>query len=119
LVEALGAIRDAEDLAVNVVFDGRGDRAERDSGESAPGVEVVFASKGQTADGFIERVVAHSPDPAGIIVATADRAERETVAASGVACVSPIELRAWVERCRKRTSRSSRSRADFENRIPL
>jgi hypothetical protein len=119
LIEAVRAIHDADGLEVTVVYDGRGDRAERVEGGSAAGVEAVFASRGQTADGFIERTVAHSPNASVVVVATADQAERETVTASGATCVSPDELRAWVDRCRKRTSGASRPGGEFENRIPL
>lgn len=122
LVEALSAIHGAEGLSVCVVFDGRGKRADTDGAESGHGVDVVFAAKGQTADGFIERAVAGADNPAACVVVTADAAERETVLALGAACVLPDDLLSWVERCRKRSSASAKRRpdaADLDNRLPL
>jgi predicted RNA-binding protein with PIN domain len=122
LIEALSAIHGAEAMGVRVVFDGRSHRADRDGGESRHGIDVVFAAKGQTADGFIERAVAEANDPAAHVVATADGAERETVLALGASCVSPDELLSWVERCRNRSSLSAKRRpdaADLDNRLPL
>lgn len=122
LIEAVSAIHGADGVSVLVVFDGQGRQTDRDGAESLPGVEVVFAAKGQTADGFIERVVADAADAGACVVATADGAERETVLALGANCVSPDELLSWVGRCKKRSSGSAKRRvdaADLDNRLPL
>lgn len=124
LIEAVRPLRDVERIAVTLVFDGRGPTAGRDEAATEPGFVVVFAPSGKTADTIIESSVAAAPDPARCTVATADALERETVAASGAACLSPAELQAWCERCRARASRgvarrAETSRAAWGNKLPL
>lgn len=122
LAGALAPIRDVEDVRVTLVFDGRGAAAAADAAHEAEDFQVVYAPAGLTADGAIERLVAGSPDPAACAVATADGLERETVLAAGGTCVSPEELRAWIERCNHRAAsarRRSAARTGFSNKLPL
>ncbi len=72
---------------VTVVFDGRGDRVERDEQEGSP-VEVVFSSSNCSADTLIERMVSESSDPNNILVVTSDNLEAHAVSASGAAVQS-------------------------------
>ena len=70
---------------VTIVFDGTG---EKTSAQEAAAVEVLFSPGDKTADTVIERLVHESPDAAGILVVTSDRAERDTVSASGAQSMS-------------------------------
>gem|GEM_PF-5631620 len=47
-------------------------------------------------------MVANAADPSMCMVATEDRAERETVAAAGAAVLRAEDLRVWVERAEAR-----------------
>ena len=121
LVEDIRCIHDTEQCATTIVFDGSGERAARDSSGTDADFEIIFASSGKTADDIIESIVAKSGQPAACVVATADNLERETVLAAGASCISPDELRAWAERCRKRLARAqtTKSARAFGNKLPL
>jgi len=126
LAEAVQPIHDVEAWHITIVFDGRGPgtTAQHDAAASSPGVSVLFAPAGKTADDVIEARVAASADPRRCTVATADALERETVAASGAGCLAPEELLAWCERARARAStgaarRLEKSRSDWGNKLPL
>ncbi|OGV42582.1 MAG: hypothetical protein A2X46_04775 [Lentisphaerae bacterium GWF2_57_35] len=71
---------------VTIVFDGRTPMQEPDFHSRT--VEIVFSPGDKTADTIIERLVHESPSPAGILVITSDRMERETVMAAGAETMS-------------------------------
>lgn len=124
LIEAVRQIRDLERVEVSIVFDGRGSSATPDVAVAEEGFAVIFAPAGRTADDLIEVMVAGALDPTACIVATADGLERETVAASGATCLSPVDLKDWCERCRERAvqaaaRRAAKSGESWANRLPL
>ena len=98
LVQRAAVIHDGEQVRMTVVFDGRGAEllVERPSAQTT--LSVLSTPDAQTADDVIEQLVAQASDPAACIVATADRAERETVEASGARVIPPEELESWIRR---------------------
>ncbi len=102
LMRQVGEIHDNENLRVTLVFDGRGTelRIERPLGPTT--FSVLHTPSALTADDVIEQLVARAAAPAECIVATGDRAERETVEASGARTISPEELAAWIRRVESR-----------------
>lgn len=107
LVQILTAVHDVEARRVTIVFDGRGpDLAiERPSAEAS--FSVLTTPAGTTADDVIEQLVANS-DASACVVATADRAMRETVEAAGATVIGSRELMAWVERAEGASGRAIR-----------
>jgi predicted RNA-binding protein with PIN domain len=92
LIEKVGRMASACADRTTIVFDGR-----QRSKESPrhPDVEVIFSPAHQTADTVIERLVSEAEDPAGILVVTSDRLERETVTAAGahaMSCANFLEM---------------------------
>ena len=106
LVQRLLVLHDVEERRLTVVFDGRGSElaVERPTGQAS--LSVLTTPSGTTADDVIEHLVAHAADPAACVVATGDRAVRETVEAAGGSCITPEELARWVERAQLRSSRA-------------
>lgn len=102
LVQRLGAVHDAEEARVTVVFDGRGDElaVERPSGHAT--FSVIYTPSSLTADDVIEQLVGRAADPALCHVATGDQAERQTIEAAGAVWVPPADLAAWVGRAESR-----------------
>jgi predicted RNA-binding protein with PIN domain len=102
LSQIVSVIHDAEETRVTLVFDGRGD----DLVIQCPGRMKTFAHvytpAGTTADDFIEQVVGKATDPGLCVVATDDRAERQTVEAAGANTVSAEDLAGWVDRALQR-----------------
>ena len=96
LVKAAAGLQEAEALRVSVVFDGRGSElvAEHPSGRSD--FTVLHTPAGATADDVIEQLVANSREPGHCLVATDDRAERQTIEALGASGLSSADLAAWV-----------------------
>jgi predicted RNA-binding protein with PIN domain len=95
---ALRTLHDAERVRVSLVFDGRGAELaiERPAGTAT--FVHAFSPSGMTADDVIEQWVGRSREPGQCVVATDDRAERETIEALGAAGISAAELARWVER---------------------
>lgn len=102
LMQRASAIHDTEQVRVTIVHDGRGEDivVERPSGR--PTFSVVYTPSSMTADDLIEQMVAGAADPAACVVATADRAMRETVQAAGGSTMRAEDLRAWIERAEAR-----------------
>jgi predicted RNA-binding protein with PIN domain len=102
LSQALSVLHDEEQTRLTVVFDGRGD----DLTVEYPGKLKTFAHlytpAGTTADDVIEQLVGKAGVPANYLVATDDRAERQTIEALGASGISAAELAAWVERASQR-----------------
>ncbi len=82
LIRKLTHYGDAKGIPITVIFDGYGRRSP--SEDTAPaGIEVIYSTKGQSADSLIERV-AHLMRPHGEALAvTDDHAQRDTVIAFG------------------------------------
>ncbi len=102
LSQALRVLHDAEGWRVTLVFDGRGTelRIEQPGGDAT--FAHIFTPSGLTADDVIEQLVGGAADPAACTVATADRAEQQTVSALGAAWCSPDDLRVWCDRAAAR-----------------
>jgi len=102
LSQAVSAIHDVEQLRVTIVFDGRGPELmlERPSGHAT--FTHLYTPDGATADDVIEQLVGSRGDASKCLVATDDRAERQTVEALGATSLSAEELAAWVARVTER-----------------
>jgi predicted RNA-binding protein with PIN domain len=115
LSQMLSVIHDAEQVRLTLVFDGRGEELTLEF----PGTQKTFAHiytpAGTTADDVIEQLVGQASEPANCYVATDDRAERQTIEATGAVAVSAAELAAWVQRAELRQqSRVSGLKRDNE-----
>ncbi len=106
VLRRLARWHDQADLRVTVVFDGRGSELTIESVEGAATFACVHTPAGVTADEIIERLVAGAAEPAGCLVATADRAERASVEAAGAAVCDPAELAARLDALEARSDRA-------------
>jgi uncharacterized protein len=98
LVQTLAAIHDAEQVRVTIVFDGRGEQLVVERPSQQLTFSVIYTSSSLTADDVIEQMVANAVDPANCMVATEDRAERETILAAGATALRAEDLAVWVKR---------------------
>ena len=115
LSQMLSVIHDVEQIRLTLVFDGRG----KELTMEFPGTQKTFAHiytpAGTTADDVIEQLVGQASEPANCTVATDDRAERQTIEATGACGISAEELEAWVQRAELRQqSRVSGLKRDNE-----
>jgi len=88
LVKAAAGLQEAEALRGSELV------AEHPSGRSD--FTVLHTPAGATADDVIEQLVANSREPGHCLVATDDRAERQTIEALGASGLSSADLAAWV-----------------------
>ena len=102
LSQRVSAIHDVEQTRVTIIFDGRGSElvVERPSGH--PTFTHLYTPSGMTADDVIEQLVGNADDASRCLVATDDRAERQTVEALGAAGISSADLASWVVRIEER-----------------
>jgi predicted RNA-binding protein with PIN domain len=102
LAHSLASIHDSEEVRVSLVFDGRGGELvlERPAGLST--FTIAFTPTGMTADDLIEQWVGKSRVPSDCLVATDDRAERQTIEALGASGMSAADLASWVARAEQR-----------------
>jgi predicted RNA-binding protein with PIN domain len=98
LSQTLRALHDTEGWRVTIVFDGRGAELVVEQPGAHATFAHVFTPGAVTADSVIEQLVGSAADPATCTVATADRAEQQTVSALGAAWCSTDDLRAWCDR---------------------
>lgn len=98
LVQRLAILHDSAGWRVTIVFDGRGPDLVIESVDGQQSFAVVTTPAALTADDVIEQLVGKSADPAACTVATADRAEAQTVTALGAQAMPPADLAAWIER---------------------
>ena len=112
----LSPIHDSGDARVTIVFDGRSEKLviERPFAETT--FSVVYTPSSLTADDVIEQMVGNSADPSVCIVATNDRAERETVSALKAAPLRADELAAWIDRASARQTSKVRDLRDANAR---
>ena len=93
LVKLLTDYQDQSGVQVVLVFDGQGARTTEEPG-APDGIQIFYASAGQTADGIIERLVAKYAGRFRLTVATSDHLEQQTALSFGAAgCVSAEGLR--------------------------
>ena len=102
LSQALGVLHDAEHIRVSLVFDGRGPDLVTEQPSNLATFVHFYTPSGMTADDVIEQLVGRARDPAGCIVATDDRAERQTIEALGAAGMSAADLLSWIDRAGRR-----------------
>jgi predicted RNA-binding protein with PIN domain len=102
LSQMLTVIHDAEQIQTTLVFDGRGAELVVEYPNDIKTFRHIFTPSGTTADDVIEQLVGQTVAPSTCIVATDDRAERQTIEASGAASISAEELASWVERAERR-----------------
>ena len=98
LSQTLRVLHDTEGWRVTIVFDGRGTELVVEQPGAHATFAHIFTPGALTADSVIEQLVGGTDDPATCTVATADRAEQQTVSALGAAWCSPDDLRAWCDR---------------------
>lgn len=111
VIEAAQAVHDWEQIAVTVVFDGKGSELSVETpNPRIPTFNVVFAPTGLTADTVIEQLARKRADD-GVAVATGDRLLAETVRALGGAAWSPEALADRVRMSRDRAAAALRARA--------
>jgi predicted RNA-binding protein with PIN domain len=97
LVEKLTHYHDATGTPLSIFFDGSMPRGTGPKTHSSPEVEVLFSTRGQTADDLIERAAHRFQDYGEVLVVTDDIAERETVIAFGAAAAGCGNFIAMVE----------------------
>ncbi len=102
LSQRASILHDIEQLRVTIVFDGRGAELviERPSGHAT--FTHLYTPTGTTADDVIEQLVGNAADASLCLVATDDRAERQTVEALGAAGISSDDLAARIARAEER-----------------
>lgn len=108
LVQRLAPIHDIEDIRVTVVFDGRGDELVIERPSQQPTFSIVYTPSSLTADDVIEQTVGAAARPGDCIVASDDRAERQTISATGASAITADDLAAWIRRAESRQSASVR-----------
>jgi len=91
LIKRLRHYQDWTGMRVTLVFDGSGLRVTEQS--DPHDVQIFYARRGQSADAIVERLASKYASRFEITVATSDSLVKETVNASGAACVSPEGLR--------------------------
>ncbi len=97
LIRRLTLYQDASGTPVSVFFDGTGVAARKADSVSPTEVEVLYSSRGKTADQMIERAV-HRFGPYGeVLVVTDDLAERDTVISLGGSAASCLNFIQEVE----------------------
>ena len=101
-----------------LVFDGyQSDRRLRTE-EVHAGVTVVFTKHGETADSYIERLVAQVPKYRAVRVSTSDGLEQSQVLSTGATRLTARELLREAHETRRRGFAEHRARAE-RHRNPL
>jgi len=103
-----------------IVFDAYRIKGKRANWESRKGLEVVYTSEGQTADAFIERLVANLRESGeDIEVASSDNLEQHLVLWKGGRRLSSRELRKLLKECREEIMKSNLppSRDNLDERL--
>jgi uncharacterized protein len=95
LIKELRNYQDWTGVRVIVVFDGKG--AKIDSSSDPHDIQILYSRANQTADAIIERLASRYAKRFHLTVATSDRLEQETVAASGAEYISPELLRSLLD----------------------
>ncbi len=102
LSQRVSVLHDVEQLRVLLVFDGRGGELVIEHPLSHATFTHLYTPTGTTADDVIEQIVGNAADAALCLVATDDRAERQTIEALGAAGISSDELAARITRAQER-----------------
>ena len=105
LAQRLSAIHDSEEVRITLVHDGRGGELVVERPSKQETFSVLYTPSALTADSVIERLVGKSARPAECIVASGDRAIRQTISALGATPISPDDLAAWVARAEQQQMR--------------
>jgi predicted RNA-binding protein with PIN domain len=95
-------LHDVEQLRVTIVFDGRGGELVIERPSDHATFTHLYTPTGTTADDVIEQLVGNAPDPSRCLVATDDRAERQTIESLGAAGISSDDLSARIARADER-----------------
>ena len=102
LSQRVRVLHDAEQLRVTIVFDGRGSDLVIERPSDHPTFTHLYTPTGTTADDVIEQLVGNAENASTCVVATDDRADRQTVEALGAAGISSTDLAAWIVRAEER-----------------
>ena len=108
VVDIVRVWHDVMGWRVSVVFDGRGSAVSTEHPTGEATLVVAYSPTGMTADSLLEQWVAGSRDAGDCVVATADRALKETLHALGASTIGSRELRAWLDRAEQRLGRAVR-----------
>ncbi len=92
LIRLLAKFGDESQKAVTLVFDGGKSPPPEPTPILAPGLEVIFSKRGQSADEVIERLVATQKAPAQLLVITEDKVERQVCEGFGAQVAGAGEL---------------------------
>lgn len=92
LLDELSRYKREKQVRVTVVFDGAGGTSQARTRDAYRGVEVIYSKKGETADQVI--VEAIRMRPAGLVVATSDRAIIDEAKSHGVPFITADRLQA-------------------------
>jgi len=71
LIRSLAELRKIKPHRITVVFDGRGGRSSRETGEMIAGIQVIYSAGGETADEVIKRMA--GGEAGNLLVVTSDR----------------------------------------------
>jgi len=91
---------------VIVVFDAYQQNNITDKAEVTDGVEVIYTQRGETADALIERLAGDLSKEGLVYVATSDWAEQGIIFGRGAYRITPVELRAQVNRVKQESEES-------------
>jgi predicted RNA-binding protein with PIN domain len=116
LVSAAAGLQEGDRLRVSLVFDGRGPELTVEHPSGQPGFAVLYTPSGATADDVIEQLVAKSRQPGDCLVATDDRAERQTIEALGASGLSSADLASWVRQAAGRMGTRLQDRKQANDR---
>jgi predicted RNA-binding protein with PIN domain len=102
LSRSLAALHGVEDIRVTLVFDGSGAELSVEQPMGGADFAHLHTPAGVTADEVIAHLVRRAKKPDRCVVASDDRAVRQSVEALGAATISTEDLAAWVQRAEGR-----------------
>lgn len=116
MVDLVAAFCASSQNPCTLVFDGKGERAERQTSQrGVERFEVVYAARAQTADSWIERAVYKDADRRDAVVVSGDRGITDLCMGMGSLAMTPDAFLAAVEeqsqRVRDQVERTSSTRS--------
>ncbi len=118
LIHALQDYSGYADEEVVLVFDGWQSDRRTTTEEKQGNIRVVYTHHGETADSYIERMVAHTPKYRDVRVATSDGLEQSQVLATGAVRLTSRELLRELNQARSQGLSGHRNDAGMQ-RNPL
>ena len=118
LIHLLMEFGQYEKYDVTIVFDAQYTNTEENVEEITPHCKVVYTKEKETADSYIERLVAQVPKYRAVRVATSDGLEQSQVLSTGATRLTARELLREAHETRRRGFAEHRARAE-RHRNPL